>query len=358
MKKRKKGKSDKWFYEVDKPKRRSMAKAAEEPKNDVAIAKRERVSLAHVVAAKYSMEGDILIRTLRESIFPVHKDGSPATDTEMIAFLAIAHEHNMNPFIGEIYPYIAQTGAIKTIISVDGWLRKINESPAFNGMTFEDKLDDKGKLSSVTITIFRKDREHPTVVTEYMAECYRDTPPWKQMPYRMLRHKAVRQGARYAFGFASTFDEDYFDTIHVGSGSSAEVIANATASRAQKLKEKLAGATAKQLEVPLQEVGQTVPPPAQPEPQVEIPKASPAVPEAPKAPEPPAEDLAGDIVISKVDRDTLVAIVLEKEGVSKEQAQGAMREQLAKFGYAKTTDIKYRDYDAIVQWAKQWEPEL
>jgi hypothetical protein len=55
--------------------------------------------------------------------------------------------------------------------------------------------------------MYRKDRKHPVTVTEYLSECKRTTEPWK-MEHRMLRHKALIQAARYAFGFAGVYDED------------------------------------------------------------------------------------------------------------------------------------------------------
>ena len=56
--------------------------------------------------------------------------------------------------------------------------------------------------------LFRsKDRTRPVKVTEYLTECRRATDPWK-MQHRMLRHKALIQGARLAFGFSGIHDEE------------------------------------------------------------------------------------------------------------------------------------------------------
>ena len=44
-------------------------------------------------------------------------------------------------------------------------------------------------------------------MTEYLKECIRDTEPWR-MKNRMLRHKALIQCARYAFGFSGIYDEE------------------------------------------------------------------------------------------------------------------------------------------------------
>ena len=43
---------------------------------------------------------------------------------------------------------------------------------------------------------------------EYFAECKRNTDPWNQMPRRMLRHKAIIQCGRIAFGFSGIYDPD------------------------------------------------------------------------------------------------------------------------------------------------------
>ena len=71
---------------------------------------------------------------------------------------------------------------------------------------FEDGPD--GKPASVTAVVYRKDRTHATKVTEYFAECFRPTEPWRQFPRRMLRHKAVKEAVRVAFGISGITDED------------------------------------------------------------------------------------------------------------------------------------------------------
>ena len=60
----------------------------------------------------------------------------------------------------------------------------------------------------VDCLIYRKDRDRPTVVREYLDEVYREpmgqngfAGPWQSHPKRFLRHKALIQCARLAFGF-------------------------------------------------------------------------------------------------------------------------------------------------------------
>lgn len=53
-----------------------------------------------------------------------------------------------------------------------------------------------------------------------MSECKRDnTLPWKTHPKRMMRHKAMIQCARLAFGLAGIYDQDEAERIIEGSAT-------------------------------------------------------------------------------------------------------------------------------------------
>lgn len=130
-----------------------------------------------------------------------------ASAEEFAAFLMVAREYNLNPLTKEIYAFPAKGGGIVPIVSIDGWVNLVNSHPACDGFEFDVEHDDKGELVSITCRMYRKDRNRPVVVTEYYDECKRNTEPWK-MKHRMLRHKAMIQAARYAFGFSGIYDED------------------------------------------------------------------------------------------------------------------------------------------------------
>lgn len=155
------------------------------------------------MATRYGMEPAPFEATLRATVVP--KDCSRE---QFAAFLLVAKEYGLNPVLKEIYAFPAKGGGIQPIVSVDGWMNLINSHPNMDGLEFDDHHDDKGEITAITARIWRKDRSHPIVVTEYMAECKRSTEPWKQWPRRMLRHKAAIQCARYAFGFAGIVDPD------------------------------------------------------------------------------------------------------------------------------------------------------
>lgn len=130
------------------------------------------------------------------------------SDAQMTALLVVANQYGLNPWTKEIYAFPDRNNGIVPVVGVDGWSRIINSHPQFDGMDFEQ--DDE----SCTCIIYRKDRSHAVRVTEYMAECRREgVGPWKSHPRRMLRHKAMIQCARLAFGFVGIYEQDEAERI-------------------------------------------------------------------------------------------------------------------------------------------------
>ncbi len=148
-------------------------------------------------------DGTGLMETLKATAFK-----GPVTDAQMTALLIVANNYGLNPWTKEIYAFPDRNNGIVPVVGVDGWSRIINSHPQFDGMDFQQ--DDE----SCTCIVYRKDRNHPIKVTEYMAECRRDgVGPWKSHPRRMLRHKAMIQCARLAFGYSGIFDQDEAERI-------------------------------------------------------------------------------------------------------------------------------------------------
>jgi len=159
-----------------------------------------KASALAVMAERYNVEPNKLLDTLKHTVF------KGATNDELVALVVVANAYGLNPLTKELYAFPAKGGGIVPVVSVDGWIRMVNDHPQCDGIEFEQHIE-AGKLVAVTCKIYRKDRSHPTVVTEYLAECKRNTEPWK-MENRMLRHKALIQCARVAFGFSGITDED------------------------------------------------------------------------------------------------------------------------------------------------------
>ena len=173
-----------------------------------AIVKTEpKLMLLDFMADKYSLKPDEFGKTVRATC-----GLSTATPEQVAAFLVVAKQYDLNPLTREIYAFPGRSGGIVPIVSIDGWVNLVNSNPNCDGFEFQMDHDGDGKLVSCTCTMYRKDRKHPVSVTEYLSECVRPTDPWK-MRHRMLRHKAMIQAARYAFGFAGIYDEDEGRTI-------------------------------------------------------------------------------------------------------------------------------------------------
>lgn len=170
-------------------------------KGEVAQAKAEQRSLLQRFGDRFGVDPNKLMTTLKATAFK-----GDVSNEQLMALMIVAEQHGLNPFLKEIHAFPSQ-GGIVPVVGVDGWARIINSHPEFNGMDF-DQDDEK-----CVCRIHRKDREHPTEITEYMAECKRGTGPWLSHPKRMLRHKAMIQCARIAFSFAGIYDPDEAEAI-------------------------------------------------------------------------------------------------------------------------------------------------
>lgn len=154
-----------------------------------------------VMASKINVDPAKLHSTLKATVF------KGASDDELLALVVVANTYGLNPLLKELYAFPAKGGGIVPVVSIDGWVSMVNNHPQMDGMEFEEHHGEAGNLEAITCRIWRKDRNRPISVTEHLSECKRNTDPWK-MEHRMLRHKALMQCARYAFGFSGITDED------------------------------------------------------------------------------------------------------------------------------------------------------
>jgi phage recombination protein Bet len=166
------------------------------------MAEKDKTGALALMAERMNLDAKKLHDTLTSTVF------KGATPEELVTLVVVANEHNLNPLQKEIYAFPNKAGGIVPVISIDGWIRIMNSHPKFNGVSFNFGVDEKGAPITCACTIWVKGRENPTVITEFFSECKRNTEPWRQYPHRMLRHKALAQGVRTAFGFAGYKEED------------------------------------------------------------------------------------------------------------------------------------------------------
>lgn len=221
----------------------------------------QKRSLVKKFADAYGVEANKMLQTLTSTAFR-QKGDQQITNEQMMALLIVADQYKLNPFTKEIYAFPDKNAGIVPIVGVDGWSRIINQHEAFDGMKFT-AADEKVQIDEhhrpapeyITCTIYRKDRSHPIEVTEYLDEVYgppfikNNTAykgPWQTHTKRFLRHKAMIQCARLAFGFVGIFDQDEGQQIIEGQKSEARNITptrQTDGSRTQQIKDRLKSQT-------------------------------------------------------------------------------------------------------------------
>ena len=202
-------------------------------------------TLTSKLAAKLDMgdDGSDLIETLKATAFK-----GEVTNAQMTALMVVANQYGLNPWTKEIYAFPDKNNGIVPVVGVDGWARIINDNPQFDGMEFaqsDEKVRMPGANSDapawIECAMYRKDRTRPVIIREYLDEVYREPfkgkfglvpGPWQTHPKRFLRHKAMIQCARMAFGYGGIFDQDEAERIIEKDMGAAEVVSSRPAAPA------------------------------------------------------------------------------------------------------------------------------
>ena len=168
----------------------------------------DKTSALAVMADRMNLEPQKLHQTLKSTVF------KGATDEEMMTLVVVANEHRLNPLQKEIYAFPSKGGGIAPVISIDGWIKIMNQHPKMGGgPRFQYELDENKGPFSCICSINIKGRTEPVVISEFFSECKRNSEPWRQYPFRMLRHKTLAQTIRVAFGFAGYGDSAHEDEM-------------------------------------------------------------------------------------------------------------------------------------------------
>ena len=117
----------------------------------------------------------------------------------ILTLLRMMQSLHLDPLSEEIGFTQYEDGQWQVFITIEGCAKLLNQHPQFNGLHFTqaDTLID-GLPEWIECSIYRKDREVPTTVREYLAEVKGENEIWKKMPRRMLRHRALQQCVRLA----------------------------------------------------------------------------------------------------------------------------------------------------------------
>ena len=115
--------------------------------------------------------------------------------------LQLILQHRLDPRADEIDLVQYEVGYWQALITVNGWAKLINAQPAFCGIEFTESTELEDDIPRwMSCTIYRTDRIKPISVKEYFVELKTQHSCWQEMPRRMLRHRAMQQCARLAFG--------------------------------------------------------------------------------------------------------------------------------------------------------------
>lgn len=184
------------------------------------------VKLTGQLAARFGVEGSEaeLYQTLKATAFKGN-----VTDAQFTTLMVVANQYKLNPFTKELFAFPDKQNGIVPVVGVDGWSRILNDHPQFDGLEFaeaEETVTPAGGKPCPTwieCIIYRKDRRHPIRIREHLDEVYREPiktkdgrivdTPWQSHTKRFLRHKAMIQAARIAFGFAGIYDQDEAERI-------------------------------------------------------------------------------------------------------------------------------------------------
>ena len=180
--------------------------------------------------------------TLWFSYYPQVSEATQETCLRLIT------EYNLNPRADEIDLVQFEAGHWQVFITINGWAKLINAHPAFCGIEFSEASElEEGVPLWMGCTIYRTDRIKPIEIREYFTEMKTEHIAWQQMPRRMLRHRAMQQCARLAFGItvpeckpSSSSVSALPETVPSAVPSLSGPTRSATQSHAAILKERLA----------------------------------------------------------------------------------------------------------------------
>lgn len=148
-----------------------------------------------------------------------------AQDAHFMTLLMQAQKLGLDPVAKHLYLMPVQ-GGIQVTMGVDGYIKLMLSHPDYLAHTVEADVRKDGTIVSATCTIWTKKRQEnglpPFSATEYFVECKTNGSPWRSHPVRMLKHRAVGQAVRYAFGLYLPDEQEWERANEVSSGKLPE----------------------------------------------------------------------------------------------------------------------------------------
>ena len=119
---------------------------------------------------------------------------------EQAQFLAIACAFNLNPYKKEVYPIAYGQGnsrKLSIIVGYEVYLKRAESYKQYDGYVVD--WEGNGADLRAKCTVYRKDRNHPTVSTVWLREYTQNNSMWNTKPHVMLEKVAIATALRRAF---------------------------------------------------------------------------------------------------------------------------------------------------------------
>lgn len=149
---------------------------------------------------------------------------SKLTKPEVQQFIEISQAFGLNPFKREIYAN-KYGDKMSIIVGFETYIKRAERSGTLSGWNVQttgmvNHADIAKSDITATITIHRKDWEHPFIHSVHFVEYFQNTMIWKTKPITMIKKVAMAQGFRLCFsdelgGMPYTSDEVSSETVTI-----------------------------------------------------------------------------------------------------------------------------------------------
>ena len=152
-----------------------------------------------------AVPADLSVHTIKKYI------NDKATDEEAYVFLQLCKARGLNPFLKEAYLIkYDHVQPATMVVGKDAFLKRAELHHQYDGFEagiITDKkewkvgtfLNESENLLGGWAKVYRKDQDHPVVITVSMGEYNTGKSSWKKMPATMIRKVALVQALREAF---------------------------------------------------------------------------------------------------------------------------------------------------------------
>ena len=135
------------------------------------------------------------------------------SEQEIVMFMNLCKFQKLNPFLNEAYLIKFGSQQAQIVVSKEAFMKRAESHPQYGGMKAGIIVERDNELVEIEgavklkadqliggwATVFRKDREQPTVVKISLEEFGKNQATWKDMPQNMIRKSAIVNALREAF---------------------------------------------------------------------------------------------------------------------------------------------------------------